>query len=655
LHLSPGGSKILLDKAGRDATEDFEVAHGPNNLRVESGMIPYRIGKISGCPESLSPADKRAFARMVSYLHSICEIRNAFFLNVDIFEGKFEAIGFAHSLASRFRVHEQFLTSVVPMLEDMTSSFCRNLRQQIPQARFFALDDGISAALVAFKHELSKLSIGGASPGPRLYVATELCHIECDFLSQFLDFVIRYVSAVEAGLDAGELVGQPADEFATLSALCDEVRSAIERRLRSVSSLKDSSDRTSLLELVKTSLSRDAKMKAVAKKIDFSELVLVKCKQGDFIFRGHDIINHVYVLYEGEAAAVDRGIEIEGYTSGATFGSLSHALRVSPENNNLGNGVMPYSVTVSSRECDVVAIPNAYLSSLARAITEDGVSPGTRLPPPSPTSGKWKKAGRFAIISQRISVSAISNHIRRSNLLYFLPPAMCEVMARNGSNVTVPAGKELYSVGTPARSVMILISGCFNVVKDGMVVWKYNREGHMFGEQVVALPPETQPCYEETLVAAEESQCFIIPGDVIREKFLGPFIRQMKALELLDDVLKKEPFFSSMKPAARYGLAKEFRQIKVGRYETLFEESEAGDCCYIVVSGRLQTRTLSGKRNELGPGDYTGMDQILKESARTATCEGTELSICWTLNHNGLQDAMGLDVFKELQSRNTAG
>lgn len=42
----PGGPKILLDKAGRDCTQDFDRAHGLHNNRVLGMLSPYVIGPV---------------------------------------------------------------------------------------------------------------------------------------------------------------------------------------------------------------------------------------------------------------------------------------------------------------------------------------------------------------------------------------------------------------------------------------------------------------------------------------------------------------------------------------------------------------------------------------------------------------------------------
>ncbi|PXF47009.1 Nitric oxide synthase [Gracilariopsis chorda] len=46
LQVHPGGPQILLDKAGRDISMDFNAAHGVDNYRVASMLDSYKIGRL---------------------------------------------------------------------------------------------------------------------------------------------------------------------------------------------------------------------------------------------------------------------------------------------------------------------------------------------------------------------------------------------------------------------------------------------------------------------------------------------------------------------------------------------------------------------------------------------------------------------------------
>lgn len=50
LFLHPGGGRLLIDKAGRDMSEDFTVAHGPGNGHVLAILAPFRVGELARPP-----------------------------------------------------------------------------------------------------------------------------------------------------------------------------------------------------------------------------------------------------------------------------------------------------------------------------------------------------------------------------------------------------------------------------------------------------------------------------------------------------------------------------------------------------------------------------------------------------------------------------
>lgn len=86
LMLHPGGAKILFDKAGRDITEDFNLAHGKDSNPIVAMVEPYRIGTLQKFPES---CDDRILAFMQEWslplLHGVLEHRSAFLMEVNNF------------------------------------------------------------------------------------------------------------------------------------------------------------------------------------------------------------------------------------------------------------------------------------------------------------------------------------------------------------------------------------------------------------------------------------------------------------------------------------------------------------------------------------------------------------------------------------------
>lgn len=97
LAVHPGGPKLLLDKAGRDLTEDFDVAHGRNNTRVVSMLLPYHVGTMEKYTcGSLNSSKKSKLASMlqacimdkwsVPLLHTVLEHRSVFQLDLNRFD-----------------------------------------------------------------------------------------------------------------------------------------------------------------------------------------------------------------------------------------------------------------------------------------------------------------------------------------------------------------------------------------------------------------------------------------------------------------------------------------------------------------------------------------------------------------------------------------
>lgn len=83
LLLHPGGAKILLDKAGRDMTDEFKVVHGREEKPIVAMMEPYRVGSLESFEGS--PSCLKTFMEQwsVPILHEILEHRSVFKLGVN--------------------------------------------------------------------------------------------------------------------------------------------------------------------------------------------------------------------------------------------------------------------------------------------------------------------------------------------------------------------------------------------------------------------------------------------------------------------------------------------------------------------------------------------------------------------------------------------
>lgn len=86
LPVHPGGPKVLLDKAGRDMSNDFNVAHGADNLRVAAMFAPYKIGDLEPFWKGSDRLKSFMCAWSAPLLHAALEHRSVFRLDVNQFE-----------------------------------------------------------------------------------------------------------------------------------------------------------------------------------------------------------------------------------------------------------------------------------------------------------------------------------------------------------------------------------------------------------------------------------------------------------------------------------------------------------------------------------------------------------------------------------------
>jgi CRP/FNR family cyclic AMP-dependent transcriptional regulator len=92
----------------------------------------------------------------------------------------------------------------------------------------------------------------------------------------------------------------------------------------------------------------------------------------------------------------------------------------------------------------------------------------------------------------------------------------------------------------------------------------------------------------------------------------------------MDEVLARSGIFQGVDADAAESLAKELEYIEVRKGETIFNEGEAGDSLYIVLSGKIKIvrRAADGRQNLIalmGPSDMIGDLSIFDPGPRTAT------------------------------------
>jgi CRP/FNR family transcriptional regulator, cyclic AMP receptor protein len=92
----------------------------------------------------------------------------------------------------------------------------------------------------------------------------------------------------------------------------------------------------------------------------------------------------------------------------------------------------------------------------------------------------------------------------------------------------------------------------------------------------------------------------------------------------MDEVLARSGIFQGVDADAAEALAKEMETIEYRKGDIVFNEGEAGDSLYIVLSGKLKVgrRAADGRQNliaVMGPSDMVGELSLFDPGPRTAT------------------------------------
>lgn len=348
-----GGAKILFDKAGRDCTKDFEVAHGRNNLRVESGMHPYMIGNVSPGLCSESYPDKRAFQHAVAFLHTITEIKNVYHLDVNMFaEDEEECKASPHSLSMRCKTAEKFVSSTLPLLISAATHLCEELEKQIPRSTMVSLKWSVPFQLVSFMNELQQILGNISSDGPyskHPSVVTEICNIGCSFVSDVQNEAIEWVSSIE--------LQEPVETFPNLSATSRQTLLALQSCMDSMhATLSGEIPKHMKFQGFFTALGGRWLRIApwLEKQIAMSETT--NFAQGHTILRKGDIVSCAYVVLSGKVAVLENETTVDMLASGAVFGATTAPLLANRKQQMIGNELMKSTVRVESNEVTVCII-----------------------------------------------------------------------------------------------------------------------------------------------------------------------------------------------------------------------------------------------------------------------------------------------------------
>ena len=450
--LHPGGLKLLFDKAGRDATVDFEVAHGHLNLRVESAMAPFRVARlVKPATAGVGGSEFAAYGHLATYLDLVWEIRNVFYLDVNVFAGEVEATSSAHSPAMQFKAHEKFLADVAGALEAATAGlFADDLAGLPARSTVRAAVHKLGAAVLlptvrALRTALAELRASG-HPGRQMYLSAELCELEKDFLTAFATVVTEFVAGVERLLNASaednegvetetdNAVATACASIASLPTLCEATVTGLRRRLEAASALPPDEAAAAAaaiaprlrggLELVEPS--------AVAELA-----VRLEYRAGDLVFRRdcvHDLALHVL---SGELALEDDGLVLEQYEAGATLGVAS------PRNET-----MAHRLRVTSSVAVLAAVSTHELRRHAYS-SDTPANPAARGRPR--LSVRWRRALSYAKVSAAIRLNINTNRIRSTSLLGFISRQTCTKLAAASKEVDFAAGAPICEASEPTR------------------------------------------------------------------------------------------------------------------------------------------------------------------------------------------------------------
>ncbi|AYD90715.1 Crp/Fnr family transcriptional regulator [Actinomyces sp. 2119] len=110
-----------------------------------------------------------------------------------------------------------------------------------------------------------------------------------------------------------------------------------------------------------------------------------------------------------------------------------------------------------------------------------------------------------------------------------------------------------------------------------------------------------------------------------------------------DNIIARIPLFEGLAPQEQEELRAMMTQTTLRRGETLFNEGDAGDRLYILLSGKVKLghASVDGRENllaVLGPGEIVGELTLFDPGPRSTTASAVAPTELLTLDHNQLMD-----------------
>jgi len=631
MDVHPGGAKILFDKAGRDCTLDFEVAHGRNNLRVESAMSPYKIGNVStGLSSSSRFPDRHAFKQAVTFLHTVSEIRNVYYLDVNMFPTPEECCASPHSINMRAKTAEKFFSSTLPLLISATTLLCDKLETQIPCSTLVSFKRGVTETLASFRKSLDPLIGKIASDGPyspHPWIVTEICRIGCDFVSAVHKEAIEWLFSIEQQLDTVII-------FPTLHATCRQTLIAVQQCIKIMNSSMSTTSKHNVFQDFLLPLG--GRWRRVSHIGSFEQINFVK---GDIITRKNDIHSLTFIILSGKVSVAENEKVVDVLVSGAVFGATTAPLLTDYTKHMLGNEVMKQTIRVESDECLVCILTSNQILRARQAFLDNPVRSHTA---GIVTALHWRKALRCVKAVTRTQHLMKTNAIRSTSLFPFMDRGLVDEIAKASTVETIERGKFCGKDGDTSSGAWILVEGNVSIVTGELVVSSYSGYGTLFGEAPFIIASEEDGNMTQTvsLIATERSKFICIPRRTMETVCRTPLQRREAQFKWL----KNLPFFSSLPPESVISLCHKYyqHQVKIWPTQTLYQIGEASDACYIVLTGCLELTDASGDTSIVKSGDCAGFDELfLRNSSRTQNCIGKQSSLCWKVTREALLEVMG--------------
>lgn len=604
-------------------------------MKIESSMLPHRIGKLfSPIYDSLD--EEKAYEACKNLLHTVTEIRNVFVLDVNMFDGGNESSGSSHSLAMKSKTHTKFESLTLPMLEAACTKFCEtidSLSTSPSSSNVYEQFRSLSFILHAFREKLAAcLSTTNVSC---LFIATELCQIEKNFLSTVVDAIADFVAEAEA-IDTFKSPAECAFAIQGLQELFNMTLSDIQSVIESVGSKIISSHDASVIDAALRQYEECSSL--LKRNLQGQTITTLDLQQGQTIFRSGDIINIIYIVLEGSVVAYDQdNVEMEHFGKDMAFGAVRSPIDI--KKHKLGNERMASTIKVSSKTCKLAILDPLQLLRTARPKPPQRRTTSWSMKQRQDARSSWKRVIQFAKIVGPLQSTLKEITIRKSSLLPFLSTGAIEKLAQACREVAVASGETL-----DASKCWIRIEGRINVIADDgngdetNSVFEYNKAGQVIRQHT----SETI-----TFTALQDSRLLQIPQTTLKTLLKGPLKKQAYAFTTLGTFLCQDDYFEQMSPQGRQALLGEFRQVKIRAQDVLFEDEQEGDSVYIVSSGCLcvvsddDDDDASGDTQELRDGQGVGLDSLLRPGVCKSTCVAQETTVCWVLRHDSL-DVAGL-------------